>query len=80
MDLHVQHKDGRVTELRPGGGGGTGADPMAFPHDYHRSVLADFLDALDQGREPAASGADALRVHYLVDALLESRAPAVPVG
>ncbi|RKK05640.1 gfo/Idh/MocA family oxidoreductase [Pseudoroseomonas wenyumeiae] len=72
VDLHVQHQDGRVTELRPGGGGGTGADPMAFPHDYHRSVLADFLDALDQGREPAASGADALRVHYLVDALLES--------
>lgn len=72
VDLLVQHQDGRVTELRPGGGGGTGADPMAFPHDYHRSVLADFLDALDEGREPAASGADALRVHYLVDALLES--------
>jgi predicted dehydrogenase len=35
-------------------------------------VLADFLDALDEGREPTASGADALRVHYLVDALLES--------
>lgn len=72
VDLHVQHQDGRVTELRPGGGGGTGADPMAFPHDYHRSVLTDFLDALDQGREPAASAADALRVHYLVDAFLES--------
>lgn len=72
VDLHVQHQDGRVTELRPGGGGGTGADPMAFPHDYHRSVLADFLGALDEGREPAASGADALRVHYLVDAFLES--------
>jgi predicted dehydrogenase len=72
VDLHVQHQNGRTTELRPGGGGGTGADPMAFPHDYHRSVLADFLDALDEGREPTASGADALRVHYLVDALLES--------
>jgi predicted dehydrogenase len=72
VDLHVQHHDGRVTELRPGGGGGTGADPMAFPHDYHRSLLADFLDALDERRPPAASGADALRVHYLVDAFLES--------
>jgi predicted dehydrogenase len=72
VDLLVQHHDGRVTELRPGGGGGTGADPMAFPHDYHRSVLADFLDALDQQRQPAASGAEALRVHYLVGALLES--------
>lgn len=72
VDLRVEHQDGRVTELRPGGGGGTGADPMAFPHDYHRSVLADFLDALDHRRAPAASGAEALRVHYLVDALLES--------
>jgi predicted dehydrogenase len=72
VDLLVQHHDGRITELRPGGGGGTGADPMAFPHDYHRSVLADFLDALDEQRQPTASGAEALRVHYLVDALLES--------
>lgn len=22
--------------------GGTGADPLAFPHDWHRSVIADF--------------------------------------
>jgi predicted dehydrogenase len=72
VDLLVQHQDGRVTELRPGGGGGTGADPMAFPHDNHRSVLADFLDALDNRRPPAASGAEALQVHYLVDALLHS--------
>jgi predicted dehydrogenase len=72
VDLLVQHHDGQVTELRPGGGGGTGADPMAFPHDYHRSVLADFLDALDEQRQPVASGAEALQVHYLVDALLES--------
>jgi hypothetical protein len=27
--------------------GGTGADPMAFPHDYHLGVWRDFLDALD---------------------------------
>jgi len=72
VDLQVMHHDGRITELRPGGGGGTGADPMAFPHDYHRSVLADFLHALDNGGQPAAGGAEALRVHHLVDALLDS--------
>jgi len=33
-------------------GGGTGADPMAFPHDWHRGVLSDFLDAIEQDREP----------------------------
>ena len=41
------------------GGGGTGADPMAFPHDWHRSLLEDFLDAIEQNREPRISGAEA---------------------
>ena len=54
--------------------GGTGADPMAFPRDYHRALIADFLDALDEGRAPAASGAEALKVHRLIDALLASGA------
>ncbi|WP_237181205.1 Gfo/Idh/MocA family protein [Roseomonas haemaphysalidis] len=72
VDLRVCHQDGEITELRPGGNGGTGADPMDFPHDNHRAVLTDFLDALDHGRAPAASGAAALQVHRLVDALLAS--------
>ena len=29
--------------------GGTGADPMAFPHQYHRAVMADFVAALREG-------------------------------
>jgi predicted dehydrogenase len=53
---------------------GGGADPMAFPHDWHRAVIADFLDALDQGRAPRISGREALAVHRLVDALLLSAA------
>lgn len=52
------------------GGGGIGADPMAFPHDWHRSVLQDFLDALDQDRDPRVNGAEALRVHRFIDRLL----------
>ena len=54
--------------------GGTGADPMAFAHDQHRAVIADFLDAIDAKREPAISGREALRVHRLIDALLQSAA------
>src|SRR5207253_1330298 len=43
-DLSVAHHDGRVTELKTEyGAGGTGADPMAFPNDWHRAVIADFL-------------------------------------
>ena len=74
-DLTVAHHDGRVTELKTDyGAGGTGADPMAFPNDWHRAVIADFLDALDRKREPAISGQEALKVHRLIDALLEAGA------
>jgi predicted dehydrogenase len=55
------------------GGGGTGADPMAFPHDWHRGVLADFLDAIEKDREPRISGAEGLKVHRFIDRLLQSR-------
>lgn len=54
------------------GGGGTGADPMAFPHDWHRGVLADFLDAIEQDREPRVSGEGTLKVHRFIDSLLQS--------
>jgi UDP-N-acetyl-2-amino-2-deoxyglucuronate dehydrogenase len=74
-DLIVAHHDGRVTEMKTEyGGGGTGADPMAFPNDWHRAAIADFLDALDGKREPMISGAEALKVHRLIDALLEAGA------
>lgn len=52
------------------GGGGTGADPMAFPHDWHRSLLADFLDAVEHDRQPRVTGEEALKVHRFIDALL----------
>jgi predicted dehydrogenase len=55
------------------GGGGTGADPMAFPHDWHRGVLADFLDAIEKNRAPRVSGEEGLKVHRFIDRLLQSR-------
>src|SRR2546423_4916434 len=74
-DLVVAHHDGRVPELKTEyGAGGTGADPMAFPNDWHRAVIADFLDALDEKREPPISRREALKVHRLIDALLEAGA------
>ncbi|MBP1886627.1 Gfo/Idh/MocA family protein [Sinorhizobium mexicanum] len=50
--------------------GGAGADPMAFSHHHHRAVLADFLDAVDAGREPRVNGREALKVHRLINAIL----------
>ena len=54
------------------GAGGTGADPMAFPHDWHRGVLSDFLDAIEKNGEPRVNGGEALKVHRFIDRLLAS--------
>ncbi len=71
--LKVALMDGRTVEIAADAtGGGTGANPMDFPHDYHRALIADFLDALDQGRDPRISGEEALKVHFLIEAILEA--------
>ena len=70
--LALHHHDGRVERVGEEQATGAGADPMAFPHDAHRALLADFLDALDQDRDPQASGREALRVHRFIDAVLRS--------
>ena len=74
--LRAHFMDGTSVELKTdAGGGGTGADPMAFPHDWHRGVVTDFLDAIDQRRPPRTSGAEALRVHRLIEALIRAPSP-----
>jgi predicted dehydrogenase len=79
--LSVLYQDGRSTEIAPDQtAGGTGADPMAFPHDYHRSVMVDFIDAVSAGRDPKVTGEEALRVHRLIDALIEAGATGKPVS
>lgn len=70
--LHIHHRDGSVDEIGSVAKSGGGADPMDFPHDAHRGAMKDFLDALDEGRAPLASGAEALKVHRLIDAILAS--------
>ena len=73
--LELRWHDGRKETLAAdGSSGGAGADPMAFPHDYHRSVWRDFLDAIGSGTQPRVNGEEALRVHGLIDALLTSAA------
>ena len=69
--LKIQLTDGRKVEVTAEGGG-TGADPMAFPHDWHRAVLTDFFDAIENDRQPRVSGDEALKVHRFIDRLLGS--------
>lgn len=51
-------------------GTGGGANIMDFPHDAHRAVLADFLAAIAEGRDPVVTGEDALATHELIDAIV----------
>ena len=71
--LRLDWLDGRSEQFggEPAASGG-GADPMAFPFDWHKALIADFVTAVRAGREPVAQGRDALAVHRLIDALLES--------
>ena len=71
--LTINWRDGRTEnhgETADGTGGG--ADPMAFPFDWHRDLIVDFVDAIQERRAPSVTGRDALQVHYLIDALMES--------
>jgi UDP-N-acetyl-2-amino-2-deoxyglucuronate dehydrogenase len=72
--LTLHYHDGREERFGEEQGTGGGADPMAFPHDAHRAVLADFLDAIDRDRSPRVSGREALRVHRFIDAVLRAAA------
>jgi UDP-N-acetyl-2-amino-2-deoxyglucuronate dehydrogenase len=79
-ELRVAYHDGseEVIPADPAVGG-TGADPMDFPHDHHREVLRDFLDALDEGRDPIVTGEEALKTHRFIDAILQSAEEGRPV-
>jgi predicted dehydrogenase len=59
-----------------------GVDPMAFGNDAHKALIADFLDAIDENREPEVSGAESLKVLVLIEALLRSaeQAKSVTLG
>ena len=65
-------RDGRIetagTEATTGGG----ADPMAFPFDWHRDLIADFVAAIRDDRAPRVSGEDGLRVQRLIAAIERS--------
>jgi predicted dehydrogenase len=72
-ELLVSFHDGRAERIKPDEtAGGTGANPMDFPHDYHRAVISDFIDAIREDRDPQVTGEEALKVHRLIDALIEA--------
>ncbi|GGB53652.1 oxidoreductase [Roseibium aquae] len=70
--LTVRYRDGRVQTWGETAGTGGGADPMAFPHGWHRDLIRSFASRVLAGEPVDVSGREALHVHRLIDALVQS--------
>lgn len=68
--LQVNYLSGKKEELMAENGTGSNANPMDFPHDAHRRLIEDYLDALDIGRKPLVCGKEALHTQKLIENLL----------
>jgi predicted dehydrogenase len=83
-DLKVSLRNGeqiQVDSHRGTGNGGTGggANVMDFPHDAHRALIEEFLEAIREGRQPLVSAAEALESQRVIELILaRSRAAAEP--
>ncbi|MEO3997031.1 Gfo/Idh/MocA family oxidoreductase [Mesorhizobium sp. CAU 1732] len=78
--LTVSWRDGRIETFGEVSATGGGADPMAFTHDWHAAAQRDFIEALRDGRPPAVTGEEALKVHALIDAMSLSSRERRPVS
>lgn len=72
--LTIAHHDGDSETTTPEAAGGTGggADPMAFTHAWHQSVIEDFAQAVQERRAPLAPAIEALHVHAVIHAMEEA--------
>ena len=71
-NLTLSWFDGRTETVGEASNSGGGADPMAFPFDWHMAQIAEFAEAVQAGRQPVSTGHTALAVHKLIDALIRS--------
>lgn len=51
---------------------GSGADPMAFTHDWHTAIIENFAHTIGTGGTPLASGQSALMAQAIIDAMQQS--------
>lgn len=71
-NLQVWTHEGSAETWGEDTGTGGGADPMAFPHGWHRSTIEDFVLAIREGRDPVTTGRDSLKVLSLIEAMRRS--------
>jgi predicted dehydrogenase len=69
-NLRVSFLDGTEDVVQDNAGSGSGSGFMAFSHEPHKAVIGDFLDSIDQGRDPAIPGEEALATQRLIDAII----------
>ena len=70
--LKIQWQNNKIEEFGETSGTGGSADPMAFPFDWHKSLIKSFALSLNNNNSTVVSGEEALKVHNLIDALIES--------
>ncbi len=71
-NLTLNWMDGRTETIGEASNSGGGADPMAFPFDWHQAQIEDFIAAVRDDHQPRSTGHTALNVHRLIDALIRS--------
>ena len=45
---------------------------MAFPFDWHKDLIIDFANSILSQKKFQVSGKESLKVHYLIDAIMQS--------
>jgi len=71
-EMRAAFQDGRTMSAGAQQASGGGADPMAFDHAAHRTVLQDFIRAVKNGTAPTVTGRSALGVQQVITAVMES--------
>ncbi|MEP7452709.1 Gfo/Idh/MocA family oxidoreductase [Phyllobacterium sp. SB3] len=64
--LKLSWLDDREEVVEAEGKSGSGANIMDFPHDAHRALIADFLSAVAEKRDPVVTGEEALATQKLI--------------
>lgn len=70
--LTIHWRDGRIETFGEESSTGGGSDPMAFPFEWHKSLIADFARSIIKGHSPRVTGQQALNVHRLITAIEDS--------
>ena len=70
--LTLSHMDGRTQTIGASAATGAGADPMAFTHAWHQTILENFVDHLKNGTPLIATGASVIAAQHVIGAMERS--------